>query len=260
MDLRITIQSTISQLFDMELNIDERSGQLYFTLYKKGFGEKYDLRMHESSGLKQIISLLVFLYDDSYDFLIIDEPELHLHPQFQMFLLNEMRKIIDDPNTNPNKCFFIFTHSPNFIDIRDIADIENCVIFHHNTPTFISQDDVNADNKYDLESLIPKLNSYLKQFLFATDPVFVEGNTDQQIFSLILNKINIPFDAVGHSILDVGGKEKFAFFYKINKLLKINAKFIADLDIIFYKTKLLQSISKYPIVPSILKKKVLRSL
>lgn len=243
LDFRIIIQSILSQLFERELSIEEMGGKLAFSL-KKSQSSKYDLRKYESNGLKEIISLLTFLYDDTYDCLIIDEPELHLHPQFQMFLINEMRKIIEDPKSDSNRSFFIFTHSPNFIDIRDINDIENCVVFHHDkVPTFITSDNMNNFDKYDIQSLIPRLNSFLKQFLFATNPIFVEGYRDQQIFSLILNKLGVPFDATGHSILDVGGKGELAFFYKICKLLDINSKFIADLDIIFYKTKLLQSLS-----------------
>lgn len=243
LDLRIIIQSILSQLFERELNIEEIGGKLSLSLAKPR-SSKYDLRKYESNGLKEIISLLTFLYDESYDCLIIDEPELHLHPQFQMFIMNEIRKIIEDPKSNPNRSFFIFTHSPNFVDLRDIKDIDNCIIFHNNTiPTFISSDTMNSIDIGDIESLVPRLNTFLKQFLFATDPVFVEGYRDQQMFSLILNKLNIPFDATGHSILDVGGKAELAFFYKICNLLHINSKFIADLDIIFYKTKLLQSLS-----------------
>ena len=43
--------------------------------------------------------LLTHLYDDQHQCLIIDEPELNLHPQYQAFFLQEVRKVAGDPTT-----------------------------------------------------------------------------------------------------------------------------------------------------------------
>ena len=61
-------------------------------------GDVYSYRKNkrwvaEGHGLWETISLLVNLYDSTADdCLFIDEPELHLHPQFQTFFMNEIRK------------------------------------------------------------------------------------------------------------------------------------------------------------------------
>jgi predicted ATP-dependent endonuclease of OLD family len=36
-----------------------------------------------------------------------------------------------------------------------------------------------------VKRLLPRLNTHHKQFFFSSAPVFVEGYTDQQLFSLI---------------------------------------------------------------------------
>lgn len=46
----------------------------------KDSGKVYDLKKDESHDLKEIITLLAFLYDDEYNCIILDEPELNLHP------------------------------------------------------------------------------------------------------------------------------------------------------------------------------------
>ena len=102
--MRIIIQSMLSQLFERELNIEEIVGKLSLSLAKPQ-SPKYDLRKYESNELKEIISLMTFLYDDFSDCHIIDEPELHLHPRFQMVIINEIRKIIEVPKSNARRCF-----------------------------------------------------------------------------------------------------------------------------------------------------------
>ena len=89
------------------------------------------MKESECHGLKELITLLAFLYDDDFNALIIDEPELHLHPQFQTFLLAEIRKMAGDPRTTPGtKVFFLITHSPYLLDFRVIDDLRQCLIFH----------------------------------------------------------------------------------------------------------------------------------
>ncbi|HVI72910.1 MAG TPA: AAA family ATPase, partial [Pyrinomonadaceae bacterium] len=74
-----------------------------------------------------------------FNALIIDEPELHLHPQFETFLLAEMRKIAGDPRTQTGaKLFFLITHSPYLLDFRTLDDLRECVVFHATeAPTYI---------------------------------------------------------------------------------------------------------------------------
>jgi hypothetical protein len=104
LDLGIIIQSILSQLCERELSIEEIVGKLSLSLAKPQ-SPKYDLRKYESNELKEIISLMTFLYDDFSDCHIIDEPELQLYPRFQMFEIIEIRKIIEDPKSNPKRCF-----------------------------------------------------------------------------------------------------------------------------------------------------------
>lgn len=232
LDLRIKIEATLSQLFNKKIRLVETGGFLKPMMQTIG-GQEYSLKQAESHGLKELITLLTLIYDDTYKCLIIDEPELHLHPQYQSFFLQEIRKLSGDPNTDSNKkAFFLITHSPYFIDIRSIEELRNVLVFHQGRiPTSIGELDNN--DEFTLKKFLPRLNTHHKQFFFSSHPIFVEGYTDQQIFTILLEKLERNIGAIGGSIIDVGGKEELDLFYRLCKKLDINGYYIADLDLLF---------------------------
>lgn len=239
LDIRLKIEAILSDLFKKSIRLVEEGGFLKPKMQDIDGGSEYGLKEQECHGLKEIISLLTFLYDDEYNCIIFDEPELHLHPQFQSFFLNEIRKIAGDPIVEPGKkLFFIITHSPYFLDLRSIADLENILVCHHkHMPTFINDVDLDAQDKYVLKKFLPRFNTHHKQFFFSPNPVFVEGYTDQQIITLLFEKVGLDIAASGSSIIDVGGKDELAVFYKLCKKLKIDCRIITDYDS-FYRGKM----------------------
>ncbi|MHC1776504.1 MAG: AAA family ATPase [Lentimicrobium sp.] len=74
--------------------------------------------------------MLTHLYDDSHKALIIDEPELNLHPQFQAFLVQEIRKLAGGPANSGKKLIFLVTHSPFILDINNKKDLSSIICFH----------------------------------------------------------------------------------------------------------------------------------
>lgn len=235
LDIRIKIEALLSDLFKKTIRLVEEGGYLKPKMQNIDGGEEYGLKEQECHGMKEIISLLTFLYDDSNNCIIFDEPELHLHPQFQSFFLNEIRKIAGNPNAEQGKkLFFIITHSPYFLDIRSIEDLQHILICHnHQMPTFIKADNLNEQEQYVLKKFLPRFNTHHKQFFFSPNPVFVEGYTDQQIISLLFEKIGLNIAASGSSIIDVGGKDELAVFYKLCNLLHIDCRIISDYDALF---------------------------
>ena len=243
LDIKIKIEATLSQLFGRRIRLAEEGGFLKPKIQRIEGGNEYGLKENECHGLKEIITLLTFLYNEDYNCLIIDEPELHLHPQFQTFFLQEIRKIAGDPLSSPDKkCFFIVTHSPYYVDIRTLEDLKHCIVFQPDKlPMFIEQ--LGEEDEWRIKRLLPRLNTHHKQFFFASRPIFVEGYFDQQIFSLIQEKRGKLLGASGSCIIDVGGKDELDLFFRICKKLNIDAQFITDLDVLI-KGKLRQSVSE----------------
>ena len=243
LDIRIKIEGVLSDLFNKTIRLSEEGGYIKPKVQNIENGNEYGLKEDECHGMKEIISLLTFLYDEDIQCIIFDEPELHLHPQFQSFFLNEIRKLAGDPKSEVgNKIFFIITHSPYFIDIRNLDELQHILVCHnHQMPTYIQAEDLDAQDKYVLKKFLPRFNTHHKQFFFSPNPVFVEGYTDQQIISLLFEKIGLNIAASGASMIDVGGKDELAVFYKLCALLHINCRIIADYDA-FYRGKLRETI------------------
>ncbi|SEL41999.1 AAA domain-containing protein, putative AbiEii toxin, Type IV TA system [Chitinophaga rupis] len=237
LDVRVKIEALLSDIFNKTIRLVEEGGYLKPKIQNNIGGTEYELREKECHGLKEILTLLTFLYDESKDCLILDEPELHLHPQFQSFFLTEIRKFAGDPKTEPSKkLFFIITHSPYFLDLRSIEDLKSILICHYNLPPD-HVDTLDAQDEYILNRFLPRFNTHHKQFFFSPYPVFVEGYTDQQIITLLFDKLNYNIYASGSCVIDVGGKDELAVFFRLCKHLKIQARIIADMDA-FFKGKL----------------------
>ncbi len=233
LDIRIKIEALLSDIFDKTIRLVEEGGFLKPKIQNNSGGEEYGFKEKECHGLKELLTLLTFLYDDTKDCLILDEPELHLHPQYQSFLLSEIRKFAGNPKTNPNKkIFFIITHSPYFLDLRNLDDLKSILVCHYNKPlNYI--DSLDSQDEYILKKFLPRFNTHHKQFFFSPNPVFVEGYTDQQIITLLFDKLDYDINASGSSIIDVGGKDELAVFFRLCIKLNIEARIIADLDALF---------------------------
>ena len=228
--IRAKIEFVLSTMFGKSIRFEETdSGTLAPTVINKMRGVEYGLKNGECHGLKEILTLLVALYADEMDCLILDEPELHLHPQFQLFFMKEIRKTAME---HPNRLFFLITHSPFFIDLQQPQDLLGVVVCHINRrPTHI--DSLSEDDEALFRRFLPRFNTYHKQFFFSDNQIFVEGYTDQQMFTYLLECVEPNCGAAGTGIIDVGGKDELGVFFKVCSLLGTNAWIITDLDSLF---------------------------
>lgn len=233
LDIRIRIEAFLSTLFKRRIRLIEQGGFLVPKIINVTSGAEYDFRSQECHGLKELISLLAYIYDDEKNCLLIDEPELHLHPQFQSFFIAELRKIAGDPRVDSSKkLIFLFTHSPYFLDIRSLDDLKNFLVFQGGKPpTAIGA--LEAWEEVILKRLLPRLNTHHKQFFFSSHPVFVEGYTDCYFFSALQYLRGVPLGANGATFIDVGGTSELELFLRLSRKLGLTGRVIADLDSLF---------------------------
>ena len=228
--VREKIEGVLSNMFGKSIRFEEKEdGSFVPIVVNKTRGVEYSLKEGECHGLKEILILLIALYGRSTKLLIVDEPELHLHPQFQQFFMNEIRRVSE---SEPERIFFLVTHSPYFIDLRFAEDLLGVVVCHVNRiPTFIDELSDNDENL--LRRFLPRFNTYHKQFFFSDNQVFVEGYTDQQMFSNLLSCVDNRNGTAGTGIIDVGGKDELGVFFKVCALLGTDTRIITDLDSLF---------------------------
>ena len=236
LDLKIKVEAILSQVLHRDIRLEWDSGKLVPMTYNIKQASEYELKK-ESHGVKELLVLLTHLYDDSHKVLIIDEPELNLHPQYQAFLLEHIRKVSGNP-ANGKKIIYLISHSPFILDFQTIDDLKSVICFHSDfrKPSFIENLDPTDEEK--IKQIIPKLNVHHKQLYFANTPIFVKGIFDEQFIKAIQEKRGVSLEGSGSTVIDVGGNEQLSSYYLLSKLLGKKSLFIYDLDSIFFSSQL----------------------
>ena len=232
-DLRIQIEATLSHLFDRDITLEWDSGNLLPKAQLRGRGQAYRLDREECHGIKELLVLLTHLYDDRRQYLLIDEPELNLHPQYQSFFMQEVRKVAGDPSSDPRKkVVFLITHSPFILDLNSSDDLKSIIAFdlQYSAPKQIAnlKPDVSSSS-----SLARRLNAHHKQLFFSDSPVFVEGIHDAWLVEAIMEARGVSVARAGSCIIDAGGDKEVNQYLKLCQGLGKDAHFLYDLDSLF---------------------------
>ena len=140
-----------------------------------------------SSGEAEIICLAIeilsFVYqadhsenNNKINLLLIDEPDVHLHPDLQQKLANLITKAIKDKPI----CAFIATHSTAFLaGIKN----ENCYVCFKNNNSDIKFSKVNEV----LENVIPIFGAHPLSGIFNSNPILLlEGEDDERVWQQAL--------------------------------------------------------------------------
>ena len=233
MDLRIRVEATLSHLFDRDIVLEWDSGYLKPMVRRRDGGGQYRLDREECHGIKELLILLTHLYDDQHQYLIIDEPELNLHPQYQAFFMEQVKKIAGKQPTDPNgKVIFLITHSPFILDFRDEDDLRSIISFdtQYSIPKQINNLKISNIGS---SSFIRRLKAHHKQLFFSDNPIFVEGMLDAQIVEAMMEARGISIASAGSCIIDVGGSQEVSNYLELCKALNKGAHFLYDLDSLF---------------------------
>jgi len=173
-------------------------------LYFKEKNRKIDFK-NLSSGQKGMVHLIFALhgYDIEHGLIIIDEPEIHLHPQLQ----NDYLKIMEKESKERDIQFIIATHSPIFIDQTDFCGKK---IFHfkkNGNKKIVEY--TQQDNPF---KILDDLGVKASQILQTNGVVWVEGITDKIYIKKWLqlfceeNKYPPPIEGSHYSFLEFGGR------------------------------------------------------
>lgn len=228
-DLRIKVETRLQQLFErgIDFHWSQRGLAMSFTSMSG------DARYHsglEASGITQLVSLLASIYDDTIRTLIVDEPEISLHPQLQAFILGEMELVAGDWVDPGKKRIVISTHSPSFLPLRSLADLPGIVFFGGGA-------DCRQIDPADGLLLSSKLGDFIartslshRQALFAERILLVEGPSDEIVAARAAQCLNLKIEARNTQILPALGKGEFREARKLFTKAGMRVTVLADLD------------------------------
>ncbi|WP_321307458.1 AAA family ATPase [Marinifilum fragile] len=169
-----------------------------------------------SDGFKQFISILLSLSIESNTeqlkdrIILLDEPEVHLHPSGVRYLKDELL------NISKNNIVFISTHSIYMVDKLNIN--RHFKVDKDKSITRIKQIDKN--NPYEEELIYEALGTSVYEHVQPNMLVF-EGKTDKDIFDAFTYKFRNDFKPVQLGTISADGVEKMPQYTKF-----IDGKFV----------------------------------
>lgn len=224
-DVYIKIAERLSVLFKRHIYLRWDSGNMKVFFEKNDGRGEYSVAA-EASGLINIISILAALYDEEVFFLLVDEPEVSLHPQLQAFLLREMKVAVKEYG----KTIVLSTHSIDFISVNSIEDVGHLVFFsENNKPKQVSADNPELKSKK-LGDFLQRLGHSYKNGFFANRILLIEGASDLVICNYLAERLGYNIDVSGTQIVPTDGKGQFPVAVKFFRIINKDVSILTDLD------------------------------
>jgi len=181
-----------------------------------------------SSGEKELLTYLFAIYALNVRdaLIIVDEPELHLHPRWQKTLFGLFERLADKTGNQ----FVLATHSPTFISPASIQYVSRVYIEDQKSSILR----LNSAHLPNAKHLFNVVNSQNNERIFFTDKVvLVEGLSDLIFFERVLDVVATKAGVLRDSSLElvsVGGKGLFPAYKRLLGACHVESAIIADLD------------------------------
>ena len=228
-DLLLKVEARLQALYERRLRLEWTQNGLQVGFLPTTGGALYFANA-EASDLLQIVSLLAAVYDDQISALLIDEPEISLHPQLQAFLLREMMTFAGDP-AEGKKIIIIATHSSGMLPLQSIQDIPRLIFFSDRQAAPIQIPEASgvlANLK--LAALVGRLSESHKHAFFARNVLLVEGPSDEIIVSGLSLRLDHPMLGANAQIAPIIGKGQFPQSISLFRMMGKRVFVLADLD------------------------------
>jgi hypothetical protein len=163
----------------------------------------------------------------------IEEPEIYQHP----IRARAFARVLSELSEQPRAQVLLATHSPYFVTPAQFESLRRFTLSGgksqeaHTTIAEVTASTLGAGNESKVEKTVSKqLPTTFSEGFFADVVVLVEGPTDRVILEQLAERLGKPFDSVGISIADIGGKGSLRIPNGIFERLGIPTYLVADGD------------------------------
>lgn len=187
---------------------------------------EYSLLRDEGHGLRELVILLTAVYRQDWTMLVVDEPELHLHPSMTRLWLSELERVCREGNRRA----VIVTHEPSVVKPMTCGDLEAIWLFVPGKGSQpISAHIGTAD--------VPRVTGFLQsnpqlvsQLVFSPRPVLVEGVHDVAALTVALRRTHPPEVVAQTDMIECGGSGGVALWFEVASAAGLDVRAVADLD------------------------------
>jgi len=242
-DIKQTINDAVGDAYSpnelsIKSDLSDEAEQLFqsLKLFVSESVDGYEGAIHEMSlGGANLIYLTLKLLEFRYqkinqsiaNFLLIEEPEAHIHTHIQKSLFDK----INYPNTQ----IIYSTHSSHISEVSNVENINvlskvgsQCEAFQ---PTIgLTKPQIGFVQRY--------LDAIRSNLLFAKSVILVEGDAEEILIPVLIKKVlGISLDELGISIVNIRstGFENIALLFHDERIRK-KCSIITDLDDTFFDT------------------------
>jgi predicted ATPase len=175
----------VEEIDEIRASLKERSSETYLSIVEPSFDEAEFTWEHIASGTKEILYLITLLHTTpDGSLLLIEEPEIHLHPDAVHKFLSLVEKI----SSEDHKQVLITTHSPVLLDAISFDKIST--VLKESGKTTVEQ----LKGKHAVEKMLSQAGVPKSWLLLSGMPLFlliVEGRDDNKIWTRFLQKTGI---------------------------------------------------------------------
>lgn len=185
------IQSTIDELLGVKVDAFEgptdNRGQPSAELDVDEF-----LIQANGSGIREALRLILDTEFGQPNMLLVEEPEIHLHPALETSIMSYLREISRDRQV------FITTHSTNFLDT---GNFQNVFLVQKDKSTKLSSLSL-AEAE---EKLPAELGIRLSSLFMYDEIIFVEGPSDEQIVREFARTLGVNLGQLNAGFIQMNG-------------------------------------------------------
>lgn len=197
---------------------------------------EYDVRLKKqgssfsvsaaSSGERELLTYMfaIFALNVRDALIVVDEPELHLHPKWQQTLL----RLFVQLSAKTGNQFLLATHSPTFVSPDSIQYVSR-VYSHDQKSRMVRLNSAALPDNRHLFNIVNSQNN--ERIFFADRVVLVEGLSDRIVFERVLDlhgRAEAGRPTV--EVVSVGGKGLFDAYRAVLASCNIEHALIADQD------------------------------
>jgi len=151
------------------------------------------------SGIREALRIILDVEFEDPDILLIEEPEIHLHPSLETTTMRYLQRISSHCQV------FIATHSTNFLDTGEMKNLY-----------LVSKPDstrIRLLDREEAEGQIPRELGIRLSSLFMFDRlVFVEGPSDEDILRAWATTLGVNLSQANVGFISMGGVRNFAHY------------------------------------------------